>query len=77
LAKQLDKAGGEIYIKVGILTLINKFGQVIATYNLNPNLHELGIIVTTNHHEFSIPVTKYLKRAYLWHLNLATSIERD
>ena len=60
-AKQLDKASGEVHTKVGIFTLINKFGQLIATCMLNLDLHELSL---------AIPTTTYLNKAYLWHLRL-------
>nr|PNR34735.1 hypothetical protein PHYPA_022633 [Physcomitrium patens] len=39
--KQLDKAGGEILIRVGTTIVINKFGQTIAICKLNPDLYEL------------------------------------
>ena len=68
--RQLDKAGGEVRIKAGISTLVNKFGETIATCKLNPDLYELGRTITCNNQQIAIPATTTLNKANLWHLRL-------
>lgn len=48
LAKQLDKAGGEIHIKSRISTLFNKFGHVFAKCKLHNDLYKLDDTVILN-----------------------------
>jgi len=68
--KQLDKAEGEIRIKAGVSTLINKLGHTIATCKLNPDLYELGETITSMQYALTIPTTSNLNKADLWHLRL-------
>lgn len=53
----MDKAEREIYIKARTTTLINKFGNTIAIYKLNPNLYELGITILLNKPQIVILAT--------------------
>lgn len=69
-AKQLDKAGGEIRIKAGVSTLINKLGHTIATCKLNPDLYELGETIVSMQYALTTPTTSNLSKADLWHLRL-------
>nr|PNR50588.1 hypothetical protein PHYPA_009774 [Physcomitrium patens] len=63
--KQLDKRGGEICIRGGTTTLINKFGQTIGICKLNPNLYKLGTTILLNKHQITIPTTTQLNKADL------------
>ena len=69
-AKQLDKVGGEIRIKCGQLTLINKFDKTIANCQLNPNLYELSNRIIPNKKILAIPATTHINKVDLSHLRM-------
>lgn len=60
--KQLDKASGEIRIKYGQLTLVNKFGHTIANCPLNLDLDELGTTIISNKEALAIPTTTHVNK---------------
>lgn len=70
LAKQLDKARGEIQIKFRISTFSNKLGQRIAKCKRNNDLYELEDTVIPKQNMIAIPATTNIYKYELRHLEL-------
>jgi hypothetical protein len=68
--KQYDKVGGEMRIKQGQYTLINKSRDIITKCKLNDDLYEFGETIKNESKFIAIPTTTQINMANLWHLKL-------
>lgn len=66
----MNKTRGEIYIKIGKTTFINKFGQKIVISKLNPDLYELDTTILLNKSQIAISITTQSNKVDLWYLRL-------